>query len=208
MPVLNPGHMDSAEMILSPFTFRLPEWVHDFLIRQPSAFPTSKDRMRLVIGLARQNIAHDAMAGPFGAAIFDVAGDLTAVGVNLVIPANCSVLHAEITALIMAQQMLGRYDISDGGRRDFELVSSSEPCAMCFGAIPWSGVRRLVCGARAEDAAAVGFDEGPKPADWIGALADRGIGVTRDVLRFEAASVLKDYAAGGGLIYNPRQPLF
>ena len=194
-------------MPLSAFTFRLPEWVDDFLTRQPAAFPTSEDRMRLVIGLSRRNIAHDEMGGPFGAAVFDGAGRLTAVGVNLVIPANCSVLHAEITALIMAQQMLGRYDISDGGTQDFELVSSSEPCAMCFGAIPWSGIRRLVCGARAEDAEAVGFDEGSKPDDWIKALTDRGIAVIRDVLRFEAASVLNDYAAGGGRIYNPRPPL-
>lgn len=200
--------MDHSGMHLPPFTFRLPEWVDDFLSRQPSAFPEIDERMRLVIGLARQNIAHDETGGPFGAAVFDAAENLVAVGVNLVIPANCSVLHAEITALIMAQQILGRYDISDGGRLDYELVSSSEPCAMCFGAIPWSGVRRLVCGARAEDAEAVGFDEGPKPVDWAGALTDRGIEVTRDVLRLEAASVLNDYAAGGGRIYNARQPLF
>jgi tRNA(Arg) A34 adenosine deaminase TadA len=199
--------MDFAGMPHPAFTFRLPEWTDEFLNRLPDSFPTSEDRMRLAIDLARRNIEHDEMAGPFGAAVFDAAGHLTAVGVNLVIPSNCSVLHAEITALMLAQQFLGRYDISDGGRLDFELVSSSEPCAMCFGAIPWSGLRRLVCGARAEDAEAVGFDEGPKPVDWIKALTDRGIAVTRDVLRFEAASVLNDYAARGGLIYNPRPPL-
>ena len=125
-----------------------------------------------------------------------------APGINLVITANCSILHAEITAIIMAQKILGRYDIGDGGRLDFELVSSSEPCAMCFGAIPWAGIRRLVCGARAEDAESVGFDEGPKPAEWVSGLTDRGIQITRDVLRFKAASVLRDYAAGGGIIYN------
>jgi hypothetical protein len=34
-----------------------------------------------------------------------------------------------------------------------------------FGAVPWSGVRRLACGARDEDASDIGFDEGPKMAD-------------------------------------------
>jgi tRNA(Arg) A34 adenosine deaminase TadA len=73
---------------------------------------------------------------------------------------------------------------------------------MCFGASPWSGVRRLVCGARDEDARAIGFDEGPKLADWITALNDRGIAVLRDVLRDEAVGVLKDYIEAGGIIYN------
>jgi tRNA(Arg) A34 adenosine deaminase TadA len=73
---------------------------------------------------------------------------------------------------------------------------------MCFGAVPWSGVRRLVCGARDEDARAIGFDEGPKLADWVTALNDRGITVLRDVLRDDAVAVLRDYIASGGIIYN------
>jgi tRNA(Arg) A34 adenosine deaminase TadA len=73
---------------------------------------------------------------------------------------------------------------------------------MCFGAIPWSGVCRLVCGARDEDARAIGFDEGPKLADWVTALNERGITVLRDILRNEAVSVLREYIASGGIIYN------
>jgi tRNA(Arg) A34 adenosine deaminase TadA len=86
-----------------------------------------------------------------------------------------------------------------------ELVSSTEPCVMCLGAVVWSGVRRLVCGARDRDARKVGFDEGPKPDDWIGALEARGITVVRDVGREEAAGVLHHYVARGGVIYNARQ---
>ena len=73
---------------------------------------------------------------------------------------------------------------------------------MCLGAVPWSGVRRLVCGAREEDAAAVGFDEGEKPAAWVAALERRGIAVVRDVCRRDAADVLKAYRAAGSPIYN------
>ena len=75
---------------------------------------------------------------------------------------------------------------------------------MCLGAIPWSGVRRVVCGARGEDACAIGFDEGAKPADWVAELTGRGIEVTRDVLRSEARAVLNHYHTTGGLIYNSR----
>ena len=74
---------------------------------------------------------------------------------------------------------------------------------MCLGAIPWSGLRRLVCAARDEDARAAGFDEGAKPCDWAEEFLRRGIAVTRDVMRREAASVLETYARGGGPIYNP-----
>jgi len=77
---------------------------------------------------------------------------------------------------------------------------------MCFGAIPWSGVQRLVCGARDEDARAIGFDEGPKIIDWISALNDRGIAVMRDVLRPDAVAVLQDYVKAGGTIYNAGRP--
>jgi tRNA(Arg) A34 adenosine deaminase TadA len=73
---------------------------------------------------------------------------------------------------------------------------------MCFGAIPWSGVSGLACGARGGDARAIGFDEGPKLSDWVGALTRRGISVQRDLLRHEACAVLSEYAAKGGVIYN------
>ena len=76
---------------------------------------------------------------------------------------------------------------------------------MCLGATPWSGVRHLVCAARDEEARAAGFDEGAKPALWVSALEMRGITVERDVLREEAAGVLREYAERGGEIYNSRQ---
>jgi len=76
---------------------------------------------------------------------------------------------------------------------------------MCFGAVPWSGVRSLVCGARKSDAEAAGFDEGEKPANWTQALQERGIQVEQDVLRAEAAAIFDLYRESGGEIYNPDQ---
>ena len=68
----------------------------------------------------------------------------------------------------------------------------------------WSGVRKLVTGARDEDARSIGFDEGPKVADWQDALRSRGIEVVVDVMREEAAAVLDMYAVSGAVIYNGR----
>jgi tRNA(Arg) A34 adenosine deaminase TadA len=185
--------------------FRMPPWIEQFIATAPNVFPGVEERMRFVIALARENVRHGT-GGPFAAAVFDGNGQLVAPGINLVTVANCSVLHAEIVALMLAQKSLARYDLGDGGKQRFDLVATTEPCAMCFGALPWSGVQQLVCGARDEDARAIGFDEGPKLPDWVSALNSRGIAVQRDVLREEAAAVLRDYAAAGGVIYNAGRP--
>jgi tRNA(Arg) A34 adenosine deaminase TadA len=157
--------------------------------------------MRLAVALARENVRRRT-GGPFGAAVFERAsGRLVAGGVNLVHASSCSHAHAEIVALALAQRARGDFDLGAAGLPGHELVTSCEPCAMCFGAIPWSGVRSLACGARASDAEAIGFDEGDKPARWVAALERRGIVVFRDVCRPEAVSVLKAYAAAGGPLY-------
>lgn len=183
---------------------RLPGWVEEFLSGSDGIYPTEEDRMRLAIELSRKNVEHGT-GGPFGAAIFDDTGRLIAPGVNLVTSSNLSVAHAEIVAIMVAQQVVGHFDLGGAGRPACELVASTEPCAQCFGATPWSGVRKLVCGARDEDARAIGFDEGPKMPGWKEALEERGISVVRDALREEAAAVLRRYARDGGHIYNARQ---
>ncbi len=184
---------------------QLPEWVDDVVRTSPETFPDNVARMDFVIALARQNIEHKT-GGPFGAAVFDHFGRLIAPGVNIVIPSNCSLLHAEMTAIALAQKALGRFDLSNQGQEDIHLVTSVAPCAMCFGAIPWSGVSHVVCGARGEDAESIGFDEGPKPDDWITPLNQRGITVIQDVRRDAALQILRDYAKNGGIIYSVKHP--
>lgn len=183
---------------------RLPPWLRVFAQQENRGFDLAESRMRFAIELARQNVEHRT-GGPFGAAVFEAAGGrVVGVGVNLVEASNCSMAHAEMIAIAMAQQAVGRYDLSAAGGV-YELATSVEPCAMCLGAIPWSGLKRVICGAHGEDAAAIGFDEGAKPADWVGELRKRGIEVVRNVLRDEARAVLQQYAQAGGLIYNAGQ---
>jgi len=184
---------------------QLPEWLVDFTAKQHQPATTVEARMQIAIELARLNIEHHT-GGPFGAAVFDMEShQLISVGVNLVIPSNCSMAHAEMVAISSAQQKLGTFDLGAKGVPRFELVTSSEPCAMCFGALPWSGIRHLVCGAKAEDAKAIGFDEGPIHPRWIDELNRRGITVDIDILRYEAKRVLNQYAESEGVIYNARQ---
>jgi len=189
----------------SVLTIQFPEWIHPFLRRYPAHFPSLEARMSLVIEAARLNVTN-ATVGPFAAAVFETgSGKLLSLGVNLVTSAGLSILHAEMVALVLAQTKLGSYDLGGPGLPAHELVTSAEPCAMCLGAIPWSGVRRLVTGARDGDVRAIGFDEGPKTAEWRAELEQRGIAVIRDVERDAAIRVLRDYSLGGGTIYNSRE---
>mgnify|MGYP005854772895 CR=1 FL=1 len=181
---------------------RLPGWVEGFVCGvDASRFGSVEGRMGFVVELADLNVRHGT-GGPFGAGVFEIGtGELLAVGVNVVSPSNCSAAHAEIMALSLAQKMAGSYSLSLGEKR-YELVTSVEPCAMCMGAVHWAGIGRVVCGARDADAGEFGFDEGPKPENWVERFENSGIEVVRDVLRPEAAGVLRRYAEGGGEIYN------
>ena len=181
--------------------FDLPDWLEDFA---QSYIPTTglDARMAFVISAAKKNIEEDT-GGPFAAGVFEVeTGRLISLGVNLVTTQGMSMLHAEIVALAVAQRKLGSYDLGAEPIPPLELLTSTEPCGMCLGAIPWSGVRHVVTAAREEDANAIGFDEGPKPADWVASLNSRGIKVNTDIQRELASSVLKLYLKKNGHIYN------
>ncbi len=179
----------------------LPPWIED--VAPPELIvDTLEERMRLVVQLANRNVEAET-GGPFGAAIFETeSGRLIAPGVNRVVPSNIPTAHAEVMAISIAGQMTGSFTLAAEGMPAAELVTSSEPCSMCFGAIPWSGVRKLVSGATAEDAEAIGFDEGPKPENWIQCLEERGIEVVAGFLAEEAGAALRAYGEGGYEVYN------
>ena len=178
----------------------LPDWVA--AQEQPRAITNAAERMQFVIQLAAQNI-RERTGGPFAAAVFERdSGALVAVGVNLVTSLSVSILHAEVVAIVLAQRRVGSFTLSAPGAPVHELVTSCEPCAMCLGAVLWSGARRLVCGALREDAESIGFDEGPVDERSYAYLEQRGIEVVRGMERAAARQVLRDYAAANGFIYN------
>ncbi|HPG39100.1 MAG TPA: nucleoside deaminase [bacterium] len=184
------------------FQLTLPEWLGQYIQDQDPIMPDMEKRMQFVISLARLNIEHNS-GGPFGAAVFDMSANrLIAAGVNLVVTGNSSVWHAEIVAMILAQQAIGHFNFKKQDAPACELVTSTEPCAMCMGAIPWAGITQLVCGARDKDARGIGFDEGAKVKHWQKALRKRNITVIRDVCRDQAVQVLELYNQHNGMIYN------
>ena len=183
-------------------TVDLPPWAES-LESVGTPFGGEEERLRLAVELSRLNVERGT-GGPFGAAVFDVAeGRLVSVGVNSVVRLNNSVLHAEIVACMRAQARLGSFTLAaETGGGGHVLYSSCEPCAMCLGAILWSGVTRVVYAARRDDAEAVHFDEGPVFPETYAYLRRRGIRIGAGGLRDEAREVLQRYQALGGSVYN------
>ncbi|MBN1246945.1 MAG: nucleoside deaminase [Anaerolineae bacterium] len=186
---------------------RLPAWIAEEIGDPERRYPELKDRMALAIRLSARNILEGG--GPFGAAVFEIeTGKLVAPGVNIVVQLRSSLAHAEAMAIMIAQTVCKTHDLSAAGLPPMELVTSAQPCIQCYGNLWWSGLRRLVVGARKEDVESLtGFAEGPVPDDWARHLSDRAplpsIVVIRDVLRDEARQVLQRYREQGGSIYNP-----
>jgi tRNA(Arg) A34 adenosine deaminase TadA len=183
--------------------FTLPAWL-DECMQSYTVSQDLRDRMSFVIEASRRNVL-EKTGGPFAAAVFEIkTGKLVSLGVNLVTTQGLSFLHAEMVALTVAQKKLGTYDLGANDMPSHEIIASTEPCTMCYGAIVWSGVRRLVTGSRDADVRGIGFDEGPKIGGWKEELEKRGIEVISDIQRDAAARVLVDYLKKGGLIYNAR----
>jgi tRNA(Arg) A34 adenosine deaminase TadA len=183
----------------------LPDWlIHEPALGQTMASET--ERMRYVIELSRRNVL-ERTGGPFGAAVFECdSGRLVAAGVNRVEALSFSGAHAEVIALLLAQERLATYDLGAEGLPRHVLVSSAQPCLMCAGAVLWSGVVRLVYAATKGDVERVlGFDEGFLPRGWQRKLRRRGIVVSPCLLRQEARAVLELYRERDGLIYRARQ---
>lgn len=188
---------------MSSVLLTLPDWL-DLRLAAQRPLVTSTARMMWVLDLLEQGLSEGC--GPFAAAVFERdSGRPVAVGINRVMQSGLAMAHAELMALTFAQARLGLHDLGAPNLPAHTLVSSSAPCLMCLGAVLWSGVRELVCGAAVEDALAIGFDEGPLPPDWPQQLARRGIVVQQDVVRPRAVALLQAYAAKGGPIYNGRQ---
>lgn len=182
----------------SSVSIGIPAWIDEVVASVSGGFDDDVARMRLAVRLSRENVERGG--GPFGAVIF-ADNVVIAAGVNRVLDCGLTIAHAEIVAMMRAQTQLAPQPIAAS---PLTLVTSCEPCCQCFGALVWSGVTQLVCGATTDDAEAVGFDEGPKPDAWPETLKRRGIAVRLAVCRDEARDVLNEYKRRGGTIYGLR----
>jgi tRNA(adenine34) deaminase len=151
--------------------------------------------LRASFGLARRAAARGDE--PYGALLVSVAGRLLAEAENAIVTTRDPTAHAE-TSLV--RLLGGRFDgaILAGAT----LYASAEPCAMCAGAIYWSGIGRVVYGlgnARLygevlRTRAGVGLLVACRE---IFARAGRRVAVEGPLLEDEAAALVRDAFAAG-----------
>ncbi|HEY9293277.1 MAG TPA: nucleoside deaminase [Microlunatus sp.] len=179
---------------MTGFDVRLPEWLRRAAQGLPSHVPDPDDRIRTVNALAARNIV-EGSGGPFAAMVVDRdGGAVVSLGVNLVPEVDLAIAHAELIALSLAQARTGSWNLGAHADRVRTLVINAQPCAMCLGALIWSGIGEVEFAAAGADVERItGFDEGPVPPDWREQLERRGIAVHTGRLESEALAVLEDF---------------
>ena len=93
--------------------------------------------VRQAIAIARRSRANGNH--PFGALLVDAAGVVVAEAENTVATDHDPTGHAEMTLVRATARRFG-LDYLQG----CTIYSSTEPCAMCAGAIYWAGIGRVV----------------------------------------------------------------
>lgn len=108
--------------------------------------------MQMAIDLSEYNVK-EGQGGPFGAVIVK-DGMVLARSANKVVPNNDPTAHAEVSAIRLACQELGTFNLAG-----CEIYTSCEPCPMCLGAIYWARIDKIYYANTKADAAAIGFDD-------------------------------------------------
>lgn len=100
--------------------------------------------------------------------------------------------HAELRAIEDAMNHLGGHLCAEGGK-GATIYSSCEPCAMCMGAILYTGISKLVYGATLEDSKECVNEILAHSKDVAEACSNRNIEIVSEFEREEAVKVLKEW---------------
>ncbi len=143
--------------------------------------------MRLAIESARA--ALDSGQSPFGAVIAR-DGQVLAASHNEVWEQVDPTAHAEVTAIRLACKKLGKVKL-DG----CTIYSTTEPCPMCFSAIHWAGIERIVYGTSIPDAVACGFNELTVSNADMKRIGGATMEIVSDFMRDEAMELFRLFVA-------------
>ena len=134
-----------------------------------------------------------AMAGgPFGACL--VRGDeVLAVAHNTVLKDQDPTCHAEMNTIRLAARKLQSYDLSG-----CDIYSTTEPCPMCFAAIHWARIDRLIYGTAIIEVAQLGFNELTLGSRQVKALGRSPVAIYPGFLADECRQLLTEWARTPG----------
>lgn len=120
--------------------------------------PTARDLDRLRDSIAVSRRSAERGNHPFGAVLVDSAGDVVLEAENTVVTDDDCTGHAETNLVRAAWKRVGPEKLAD-----HTLYTSCEPCAMCSGAIYWSGISRVVFALAETDLLALTGDHDDNP---------------------------------------------
>ncbi len=149
--------------------------------------------MRMAVEKAREGVLEGQ--SPFGAVIVRKGRVLACVH-NTVWKEADITAHAEMVAIREACKVLNNVDLSGA-----TLYTTCEPCPMCFGAIHWAGVSRVVFGCRTREAKEFGFSELMVTANRLKTLGKSPVLIEGGVLREECLEVMRLWQKLGGKPY-------
>jgi guanine deaminase len=149
--------------------------------------------MHMAVEAAAEGIA--AGQAPFGACLVR-RGEVVGLAHNRVWARTDATAHAEIEAIRQACRRLGSIKLTG-----CEIYSTCEPCPMCFAAIHWAGIGRIVCGARIADAGRAGFSEIEIPNGEMKRLGGLSIEIVEDFLRGECLALFERWQGAKGKPY-------
>ncbi|MBI3776949.1 MAG: nucleoside deaminase [Gammaproteobacteria bacterium] len=130
-----------------------------------------------------------AEGGPFGACIVRGAS-IIACANNTVLHEHDATCHAEVNAIHIASRALGNFDLSG-----CIIYSTTEPCPMCFSAIHWARIDRIVYGTCIADVQQLGFNELAISNQQLRALGGSPVLITADFMRPECEALLARWQA-------------
>jgi tRNA(Arg) A34 adenosine deaminase TadA len=119
---------------------------------------TDFDRSRLRDAIEVANAAVANGNHPFGAVLADASGQVVLTAQNTVNTENDCTGHAETNLVRAAWKQFGGSALAG-----FTLYTSCEPCAMCSGAIYWSGIGAMVFAMTEADLAKLTGDHAENP---------------------------------------------
>jgi len=141
--------------------------------------------MELAIKEARKNLKK-MDGGPFGACVVK-GSKVLAVARNMVLRKDAT-CHAEINAIRAASRRLKDYVLSG-----CVIYSTTEPCPMCFSAIHWAKIDRIIYGTMIEDVKKLGFSELTIKNTRMKKLGKSKIKIIGGFMLKDCANILKDW---------------
>ena len=149
--------------------------------------------MELAIEIAEKGVKKGN--SPFGACIVR-NGIVIACTHNTVIPKRDATRHAEMNAIAGASEKLRTFDLNG-----CIIYSTTEPCPMCFSAIHWARISKIVYGTNINDVKALGFSELTINNKQMKKLGKSNVKIKQDFMRKECLELLKTWKKGKGKTY-------